>query len=192
MNVQVPRHQAQESVDREDSFQKTVRQLKTELQAGIKAMEQDSRDPDEWLRTLYSAYAERLRMDNERIWVTGAILLPLAITGFAAFVAINKPLLWHAVVLGLASSALAWFWLFIAENHRSFQRKSEAWLVAIQEVIGIKDTLSHKVTENRLNRLLTFRGAVQWTRWILVCTITVGWAVLAVLCALGLLTTAPN
>jgi hypothetical protein len=174
-----------QAMTRQGPFRATVDELKATLGSVVDEREKNGRDSDEWLRTLYSTYAERMRSDNERIWGTGSILLPLAAAGFAAFVAIDKPQLWHAIVLGIASSALAWCWLFIAENHRSFQQKSEAWLVAIQEVLGLIDKRGPKVPGNWLNRLLTFKGAVQWMRWVLVGVITVGWFVLAILCATG-------
>jgi len=176
-------------IAQEDEFRKAVDRIKTALVAMVERMTDDKTDPNEWLRTLYTAYAGRMLSDNQRIWGTGSIFLPLSITGFAAFIAIDRPQLRHTVVLGLASSSLAWCWLFIAENHRSFQQKSEAWLVAIQETVGIQGVGGPKVRGNPLNRALTFRAAIQWMRWILVIMVTGSWFVLAALCATGRLTT---
>ena len=148
-----------------------------------------STNQDEWLRSLYSSYSSRMRSDNQRIWSTGAILIPLSVAGFAAFVALDSPQVWQAIVLGSASSALAWCWLFIAENHRAFQQCSEAWLVAIETTIGINGLSSPKVKDNWANRLLTFGAAIQWMRWMLVLGVTFGWLAIVLLLNAGRLTT---
>lgn len=174
---------------RKDDPPETGESLKTSLEKAFGELQDQGRDPDEWLRTLYVVYAERMRADNERIWGTGSIFIPLAVAGFAAFVGIAKPQLWHVGVLGFASTALAVSWLFIAENHRAFQQNSEAWLVAIHELLGIPYG-GPKAVGNRLNRILTRRHAIQGMRWVLVCAIALGWIFLFVMFARGRVPTA--
>jgi hypothetical protein len=88
-------------------------------------------------------------------------------SAFAALLAVEGPRLWKTVVLAAGSCDLLGLWLVIAENHRSFQQKSEAWMVAILELIGIEKVGADKIRGNTLNRMLTFKGAVQRTRWVL-------------------------
>jgi hypothetical protein len=134
-------------------------------------------DSDAWLLALHEHYSEQMRADNERIWTTGSILLPLSISAFAALVSIDELTRWKAFVLACGSIALIWVWLFIAENHRAFQQKSDAWLVAIKHHIGIKDTSPIKTYGNWMNNALTFRGAIQKMRWGIAFAITLAWLI---------------
>ncbi len=164
--------------DSQVQFEAAVKDLKTEIEKLVDQLKADKRDPDEWLRTLYATYAARMQSDTDRTWTIGLILIPVALAGFAAFVAIDRPERWHAIVLGLASSAVAWCWVFMAENYRAFRQKSEAWVVAIEQALGVKDGLGPKLALGNLNQILTFKAAVQIMRWVLVGAITVGWIVL--------------
>lgn len=110
-----------------DYFREEVDRLKKEaINPGIEKIRAEGENPHDWLKTLYKSFSDRMLSDNERIWRTGAILLPLSLSTFAAVVSIKDLHTWHIVVLGFTSSALIWSWLFIAENHRAFQQKSEA------------------------------------------------------------------
>ena len=134
---------------------------------------------DKWLSTLYTSYLTRMLSDNGRIWSIGAIFIPLSLSAFAAYPAISAPTPFKLWVLASASSALIWCWLFIAENHRAFQEKSRAWLVAIQRHLKV-DVGGVKVVEPGLNQMLTGSGIIQQMRWWLAYLVTGGWAIVLV------------
>ncbi len=174
-----------DSAAKPDPFRTEVDRLKAELNKLTRARASEGDNPGEWLRALYTAYAERMRSDNERIWSTGAIFVPLALSAFAALLAVETPALWKTTVLAGGSCALLVLWLFIAEDHRSFQQQSEAWMVAILEVAGLEKVGGEKLKGNALNRALTCKGAIQKTRWFLVGAVLVAWIVVFVLQAVG-------
>lgn len=161
-----------------DYFREEVDRLKAEIKKMIVAFQAEGKDPTDWLKTLYNSFSNRMLSDNERIWRTGAIFVPLSLSAFAALVSMSNLDSWKVLTLGLASSALLWCWLFIAENHRAFQQKSEAWLVAIQETIGLEKVGGPKVRGNKLNQILIFGAAIQWMRWLLTIGVTAAWAYL--------------
>lgn len=165
----------------------------TRLMGIIKAMVEDQRklgDKDAsiaWLQILYQNYSNRFHSDNDKIWSTGSILIPLSLAGFAAVVSVQN-LGWpHVVVLASASIALMLVWLVIAENHRAFQQKSEAWLIAIERTIKLEGVGGPKVKGNFLNSLLTGKGAVQKMRWYLFVGVFLGWVIVLVLTLLSYL-----
>jgi hypothetical protein len=176
-------------VEARDHFREEIERLKKGcIGPAVAKLQAEGKDPNDWLKTLYTAFLNRMLSDNERIWRTGAILVPLSLSAFAALAAMRDFASWKVLVLGSASSALLWCWLIIAENHRAFQQKSEAWLVAIQETVGFERAGGPKVQGNALNRVLIFSGAVQWMRWGLAVGVTAAWLVLWWLAASGRLT----
>ena len=124
---------------------------------------------DTWLQLMYETRWSRFQSDNERIWTTGSILIPLSAAGFAAFCAIENPTWIHVVILGVASMSLYWFWLILAANHKAFQRKSLAWIEAIELETGIIDISSPKIIKKQeiWDARFTKEGAVYRWRWIL-------------------------
>jgi hypothetical protein len=156
-------------------FETTVSDLALKITRLVEEPRYAAMQSDEWLRTLYERYTDRFIHDNNRIWTTGSIMIPISLAAFGALPMIACPKLIHLVILGLASVTLIVSWLVIAENHRAFQEKSMAWIAAIERAIGIEDIAPPKLQGNRLNRLLTFSGAVQKMRWTLTLAIVVGW-----------------
>ena len=160
-----------------DRFREEVDRIKEKLGEMMEAERKAKRDPNLWLRVLYSSYLSQMLSDNDNIWKTGAIFVPLSLAGFAAFVSLETPTLLQTFVLMFASFGLMVSWLIVAENHRAFQQKCNAWLVAIQEIINITGLKNVKVRGNFLNRLLTFPAAVQIVRWALTVTLLIGWLI---------------
>jgi hypothetical protein len=133
---------------------------------------------NEWLKIVYKASFDRMLSDNERIWRTGQLFVSISLGAFAALVALKSPVKpWMVVVLGTASSSLMWTWLIVADNHRAFQQKSDAWLLAIHQVIGINDPLPAKIGGS----LRTKGDMVQKVRWALAIGVTLSWFALWVL-----------
>ena len=105
-------------------------------------------------------------------------MIPLSLAAFAAVPNLESSRFSHLLILGLASQVMIVSWLIIAENHRASQEKSLAWLIAIEEVIGVKDSSGLKLRGNRLTRSLTFSGAVQKMRWAITLMVVLGWIVI--------------
>lgn len=142
---------------------------------------------NEWMLRLHEHFTDRMLADNSRIWQIGAIFVPVSLAAFAPLVAIKGAVQWwHVLVLGLPSTGLLWLWLVIAENHRAFQQKSESWLFAIEECRGFISRHSpNKYPRRGYERLVTFKRAVQLSRWWLVIGGTLLWLVLLVLAVAG-------
>lgn len=150
-----------------DTFAETVASLKTELTH----IQDASLQREEWLRTIYQMYHQRFLSDNNRIWTVGAILLPVSLSAFAIPVRVTD-LSWIPLcVLALASTFLIWSWIIIADNHRAFQQKSLAWVVAIQELLNVKDPHGFKLDESWLARNVP----VHRMRWMLGWAVPLGW-----------------
>ena len=164
-----------------DYFEEEVVKLMGIIAKMIEDQRKQGQDPNAWLQTLYQNYANRFLSDNGRIWSTGSILIPLSLAGFAAVVGLDAPRWPHVVVLMFASIALMFIWLVIAENHRAFQQKSEAWLAAIERTIKLEGVGGPKVKGNFLNRLLTGKGAVQNMLWYLFLAVVIGWVGILIL-----------
>ena len=54
--------------------------LKNKIEESTLVCHENDYDKDEWLRLLYSSYLKRMLSDNERIWKTGAIFIPISIS----------------------------------------------------------------------------------------------------------------
>lgn len=170
---------------RRDYFEEEVTKLMGILAKMIEDQQKDGKDSNSWLQILYENYSRRFLSDNDRIWGTGSILIPLSLAGFAAVVGLED-LGWpHVAILMFASTTVMLIWLVIAENHRAFQQKSQAWLVAIERTIKLEGVGAPEVKGNVLNRLLTGKGAVQKMRWYLFFAVILGWIAVLILTLMG-------
>jgi len=130
----------------------------------------------EWLRTLHTNYTQRFLADNANITRTGAIMIPASLAAFAVLPYVEK--VSDLLALAFASSALIALWLVIAENHRAFQNKAYAWIIAIQEILGLAGIPDAKLADNRLNRLLTRKRGVQIAWWTVALIVILSWVVI--------------
>ncbi|WP_456506294.1 hypothetical protein [Arthrobacter sp. UYCu723] len=85
---------------------------------------------------IYSAKSQLFLSDNNRIWTTGAIIIPLAFGAVAALWTIKDVTSAQRVGSGLAGFGLLLFWNFFADRQRILQKRSEAWLKAIDSIHG--------------------------------------------------------
>lgn len=169
------------TTENSNDFDSMVRDLRATMQQSlIDSPAFENLQADGWLRTLYESYTQRFLSDSSRIWITGLIMIPLSLAAFAALPTIEKPTFIHLLVLAIASVAVMVSWLVIAENHRAFQEKSRAWIVAIEETLGLEETGGSKIRANLLNRMLTFAAAVQIMRWVLTFSVIIGWILVLV------------
>ena len=162
--------------EKKTEFRTAVEKLKVEIRDHmVSKLGRKNLDKDQWLRTLYDSYNKRFLSDNNRIWTTGSIMIPLSLAGFAALPTLQCPPFISLLSLALASTAVIVSWLLIAENHAAFQEKSLAWIIAIEETVGLKNTGGAKITSNLINRIFTFKAGVQFARWGITAGVIAGW-----------------
>lgn len=135
-------------------------------------------DTNKIFEALFKHYTDRMLADNERIWKTGALFVPISLAAFAAFAAIKCPQVWHILVLGIPSIGLMFAWIVIAENHRSFQQKSEAWLVALHRAVDLDLKLPIKLPTGGMEDAVTTSGAIQRMRWHLLAGVAALWGLI--------------
>ncbi|MBE9584029.1 hypothetical protein IM792_06170 [Mucilaginibacter sp. JRF] len=129
-----------------------------------------------WLRQLHSHYSEKFLQDNNRIWSTASILIPLSLAGLAT-VKDAPPL--SVIPIALASISLMLFWVIFAEHHRAFQNRSSAYIQAIERHIHI-----HFVPGKADGHPITKIGNVQTIRWAMFYLIVLIWTLALVFSAL--------
>ncbi len=116
---------------------------------------------DQWLTVEYQRRLQQFLSDNNRIWTTGSLFIPLSLAGLTAVPNMmeKSPIL--VILLSVASSTLALFWQFIADRHRSWQDEHQVWMDAIDKSVGLPkfelNTRLGKVLKTRTNlvRLVT-------------------------------------
>jgi hypothetical protein len=142
-------------------------------------------DSQRWLEVLHRHYGDRMLADNERIWRTGALAIPLSLAAFAAVPSIHCLAPWHVIALSVPSVTLMLVWLAISENHRAFQTHSQIWLVAIERAMGLRAPVATKVASDGPESRLVRRGSVQRLRWTLVCMVVALWVAIIAGSSLG-------
>ena len=67
----------------QDAFRRQIDLIKIAIIEMTKEMNEEEKG--RWLQTLYTSYLNRMLSDNERIWRTGALFVPLSLSAFAAY-----------------------------------------------------------------------------------------------------------
>lgn len=133
---------------------------------------QDKEHGSKWLQLLYSSYLQRFLSDNNRIWSTGQLMIPLALAPITAIPALGvDPAIPRLVFLAIPSTTLIWLWLVIAENHRAFQENSQEWLGEIEKVLKVRKPGPDK----KLGGALVKPGRIRQVRWWLGYGLTAFW-----------------
>ena len=130
---------------------------------------------DEWLRMLYSSHNQRYSNDGDRIWVTGAVMIPLLLGCFIALTQDRQVSTEHLLLLAVVSLALIVVWLIVAETHRRLQQESRAWLKAIESVLGMDEMDPLKIDERSGRELVPFSQIVKYMTWGLLAIEVVAW-----------------
>ncbi len=78
---------------------KRYKNRKAQIDTLAARQEADGLKSEEWMKLLYSSYLQRMLSDNERIWRTGAIFVPLSLSALAALVTIKDLTIWRILVL---------------------------------------------------------------------------------------------
>ncbi len=130
----------------------------------------------DWLRHLHKEHHARFLADNNRIWASAQILIPASLVLFAALASFREPPTFMIEsIFALVSTTLIVFWHVIAETHKAFQQKSLAWMVAIEEEIGLitKDT-PQRVYSGDI-KCLVKKDILPHTRQIVVLLVLLAW-----------------
>jgi hypothetical protein len=139
---------------------------------------------DEWLRHLHSSYVDRFLSDNQRIWATAAILVPVSLATFPAFFASSGRDVWKAIVFGAFSVAVMTFWHLIANRHRYFQQQAYTIATAIEaHVLGAETARAMRSAAKGDERKP--RPGIQGARVGLLVGTLVLWILIVVLAGLG-------
>lgn len=129
---------------------------------------------DEWLLRLHESYTGRFLADNERIWSTASLFIPLSLATFPAYFALDERTWQLAAAFGAVSVALVTFWYLIAEKHKTFQNRSYDVVRAIETKI-IGPTGMNEMRDAVLRHAPDAGPSVHWTRLLLVVSVWVGW-----------------
>lgn len=158
----------------ESNFEVEVSRLQATLAMMVEHELKAHRDPNAWLQILYQHYGSRFLSDNERIWSTGTIFIPVSLAGFVALMAVEDPTCAHVTVLMIGSVLVLFIWLMIAERHRAFQQKSLAWLEAIERTINLKASGPRSLPEGHIGQAVNRISIQQW-RWIFLLLVVLAW-----------------
>jgi hypothetical protein len=91
-----------------------------------------------WLQTYYSALNDRFLADIDRIWSTGAIMIPLSLGAAVALVTIDERTISDAVFLAVPSIMLIVFWNLIVRRNKYFQDRSMKAMELIEAAVSEK------------------------------------------------------
>lgn len=134
----------------------------------------------DWLKLIYENRLQRFLHDNDRIWSSGALLLPLSLAPFLVLPSIRHPRVGHFAILGLASSILILAWLVIAESHRRYQTRSFETLKAIERHVGLHLPAAAGAPDLRGIPRLTRPLGARWARRSIALSVPVLWIVAAI------------
>lgn len=160
------------------NFQDEVTAAKLALQKMVEHQIAQKMDPAKALEALLKHYTDRMLTDNERVWRTGALFIPISLAAFAALTSIRCLQVWQVLVLGVPSTALMFAWIVLAENHRAFQEKSEVWIIAICAAMGLQATERPKSQFYGKYTRITRSGAIRELRWRLFYGVAIAWAII--------------
>jgi hypothetical protein len=154
-----------------DKFRLEVR---SELVRAFGEFKPDSDQKAQIVQLFYTTYFERFLNDNNKIWSTGNIFIPLSLAGL---ISLNSLALPYTCLLALGSMALMRFWVLVAENHRAFQTNAQTIMEAIEGYMGptIKSgkLAPHRSIQHKLFGKLLF--TVQNIRWQMFASVCVIW-----------------
>lgn len=153
---------------------KEAEELVRDLQKQLTACRAGGQSQEPWLHIVYQHYAERFQKDNEKIWTIGAIFIPLSLAGLTVLKDVSFA---QTVLLAVGSTMLMQFWVWIAENHRGFQNKSQAIVQAIEQNFGLKfSEVEGKKIQEKLDSHDSVRGfSVQASRWRMLSAVRAVW-----------------
>ena len=156
---------------RKNWYRQELEELRTELSSRLQQLITNEQGSD-WLKTLYEKRTDRFISDNDKIWTTGQILIPIAIGAFGIYATLTKPDIYQVLILALLSVGLLVIWELIAVVHRRFQDIHECWLDAIEQRLSIKP---------RETAIPRRRMSLKVARRLLIVIVFAAWTVIIVL-----------
>lgn len=129
------------------------------------------------LHLLYQQYTARFLSDNNRIWLTGSIMIPLALSAFALVPTVQHPTFLRLLPVAIVSVTILLVWNAISEHHRQFQDKSMAWILAIEELLIERGGGSHP----GLVKIGRFALSIRAWRWLLLVVVAIAWLLVLVM-----------
>jgi hypothetical protein len=129
------------------------------------------------LERAHEKYTQLYLSDNNRIWSTAAIMVPLSLGAFVVLASMDKPTIVQVIVLALASWLLMAVWFIIADNHRAFQEVSLERTRQIEELWGMRRQPRNKEKGRGLFGFigLVGPGGVRRMRKWLLWLVAIGW-----------------
>jgi len=121
-------------------------------------------ESEEWLKEIYKHYQSRFLSDNNRIWTTAAILVPLSVAPFAVLAKGSVLTTMQLLLMAIVSSMFLIAWLFIADVHKEYQNRSDKIINAIEKKIGF---VFNHVPQKKIR--------AGNTRWLMACGIWSAW-----------------
>lgn len=162
-------------------FEETVSKIEAALRQSFPegSTETEISERGAWLRTIYEGRSQRFLQDNQTVWRTGAIMVPVSFG--ALIVPFEHPIISSVefFALAVASILVLFFWIWIVENHRAFQDKSMATMIAIERaILKYRDPEGPKVNSlPRRLRWMVGRQAGVGSYWILFSALSLLWLV---------------
>lgn len=159
-----------------EELRQAIEAIKGALQQSLVHIS-DPSEQGEWMRLLYEQRSGRFSADNQTIWQTGGIMVPVALAAFAVPAQAEITSGWVLVILAAASIALMLLWAWVSETHRAFQNKSMAVMIAIeQEIAHYFDPIGYKIIDLPRNlRFIVGPKSGQAAIWLFTVLVFIGW-----------------
>lgn len=141
----------------------------SDIRRQIQSLKEKHSD-DGLLLELYKTQHERYLSENDKIWTTGRVFIPISLSGLGLFGSIQNPALWQTLVIAFGSVSLLLFWHYIASRHREFQNYHDLWLeIFEEEMLGISrvERRSKSISLLRIRGLFVFCIILLWAAIIL-------------------------
>ncbi len=90
-----------------------------------------------WVETFYKSRTDRFIAENNKIWTTGRIFIPISIAIFGVYATLEGPTLKQLGILASISIILLVIWEMISITHKRFQTAHEQWLTRIDKVMKV-------------------------------------------------------
>jgi hypothetical protein len=131
----------------------------------------------ELVMMLYTQYSAKFINDNNKIWATGTIFIPLSLAGLLY---LKDMTLYNTCLLGIGSFALMLLWVLVEESHRAFQNKSQAVTEAIERHIGLDFKRFSGPKLNYPQWLDWYFCKVRSLRWLMLVAVFSFWVAAAI------------
>lgn len=139
----------------------------------LKRLKELSEKPETsgWIETIYKSRSDRLISENDKIWTTGRIFIPISVGVFGVYATIDTPKLSQVSILATISISLLLIWQAISFVHKKFQTTHSDWLERIEKVVWLETPKKKETFLERIIKLGRIRG-------LLIITIIIIWSII--------------